>query len=167
MALRKFHRDQRGAALMEFAIAGSIFLTMMFAVIEFGRLLWTHNALKSAAQQGARYAALRKNDSTSIDAVKKMVVYGNPNPPGGAQSTIPGLTTSKVNVSYANYNGLQLSAKATVTITGCQFTFSVPLIGATLNLPDYKTVMTGESAGYIPCDLPSGTPMAPCSIIPN
>ncbi len=167
MAFRKFHRDTRGAALMEFAIVATVFLTLVFGIIEFGRLLWTHNALKSAAQQGARYATLRKSDAASITAVKNVVVYGDPNPPGGAQPSIPGLTTSKVNVTHANFNGLQLSAKATVTITGYQFTFSVPLIGSTITLPDYKTVMTGESAGYVPCDIPNATPHAPCNIIPN
>ena len=47
---------QRGATLVEFAIGATVFLTAMFAVIEFGRALWTHNALADAARRAARYA---------------------------------------------------------------------------------------------------------------
>ena len=50
--------SERGATLVEYAIALSVFLVSMFAVIEFGRALWTHNALADAARRGARYAAL-------------------------------------------------------------------------------------------------------------
>ena len=47
---------QRGATLVEFAIAATVLLTAIFAVLEFGRALWTHNALSDAARRGARYA---------------------------------------------------------------------------------------------------------------
>lgn len=165
MRLGKLRGNERGSALVEFAIAGSVFLTALFGVIEFGRLLWTHNALKYSAQQGARYAALRKNDTASQDAVKKMVVYGDPNAnTATAKPIVPGMTMAKVNVAYTSDWGIKLSQAATVQITGYQFQFSVPLIGATLPLPSYKTVMPAESAGYIPCNL-STTPCA-TAIIP-
>lgn len=168
MNAKKFRRDERGSSLVEFAIAGTVFLTSMFAVIEFGRFVWTHNALKNATQRGARYATLRKNDAASILAVKKLVVYGDPNAnPATASPVVSGLTTSKVNVAYKNYNGIQLSSQASVTIDNFEFQFSVPIIGASVDLPSYRTVLPGESAGYIPCDISSGTPYAPCNIIPN
>jgi Flp pilus assembly protein TadG len=162
------NRNERGAALMEFAIVAAIFLTALFGVIEFGRLLWTHNALRDAARRGARYAAVRKNDAASQTAVRKMVVYGDPNAnPATAKPVVNGLTTANVVLEYQNYNGIQLSSRATVSITGTTFKFAVPLVGGTLNLPSYRTSSVGESAGFVPCDMPSSTPWADCGIIPN
>ncbi len=57
--MRKINKNkERGASLVEFSIAATVFLTVMFGVIEFGRALWTHNALADAARKGARYAVV-------------------------------------------------------------------------------------------------------------
>jgi Flp pilus assembly protein TadG len=165
---RKGRKNERGATLVEFAIVGSIFFAAMFGVLEFGRLLFTHNALRDAARRGARYAAVRKNDAAGQAAVKNMVVFGDPNAnPATATPVAPGLTTSNIQLDYANFNGIQLSARASVSIINYQYKFLVPLIGGTINMPSYRTSQTGESAGYVPCDIPSATPAAPCNIIPN
>jgi Flp pilus assembly protein TadG len=168
MNKKHFENKERGAALVEFAIVATVFLSVLFGVVEFGRLFWTHNALRDAARRGVRYATIRKNDSAGIQAVKNMVVYGDPNAnPATATPVVSGLTTGNVTVEYQNYNGLQLSARATVSITNYNFQFSVPLIGGTVAMPAYRTSLPGESVGYVPCDVPSANPLAPCSIIPN
>lgn len=158
--------NQRGAALLEFAICSTVFLTALFGVLEFGRLLWTHNALKDTVRRGARYAAVRKEGDEA--SVIKYIVYGDPNAnPATAKPVVDGLTTSQVNVEYANFNGIKLSARATVRITGHQFRFALPLVGTTLTMPSYKTSIPGESAGFIPCNIPSTNPAAPCPITPS
>ncbi len=168
MFSRASRKNERGAALVEFAIVASIFLTVMFGILEFGRLFWTHNALKDAVRRGARYAIVRKEDAASITAVKNMVVYGDPNAnPATATPVVSGLTSSNVNVEYKNFNGILLSAQATVSITNYKFQFAVPLLGTTVNMPGYRTTLPGESAGFVPCDIPNATPAAPCAIVPN
>lgn len=168
MTRKANHRRERGAALVELAIVASIFLTALFGVIEFGRLFWTHNALRDAARRGARYAAVRKNDTAGQTAVKKMVVYGDPNAnTSTAQPVVPGLTMANVVLEYQNYAGIQLSSRASVSITGMKFQFSVPLVGGKLDLPSYRTSSAGESAGFVPCDVSSATPWADCGTIPN
>ncbi len=176
MAYRFTRKRERGATLLEFAIGATVFLTVMFGVVELGRLFWTHNALRDAARRGTRYATVRKNDAAGLLAVKKVVVYGDPNAnPSTAKPIVPGLTTGNVAVSYQNYNGIQLSSRATVSISSYKFQFSVPLVGTSVTLPSYRTSLPGESAGFVPCDLASGTPsnaalaasMAPCGPIPN
>jgi len=100
-------RNERGATLVEFAIVGTIFLTSVFGVLEFGRLLFTHNALRDAARRGARYATVRKNDAAGIAAVQKMVVYGDPNAdPATATPVAPGLTTGMCRLTTRNFNGI-------------------------------------------------------------
>jgi Flp pilus assembly protein TadG len=165
MSKKLNNKNERGAALVEFAIVATVFISVMFGVLEFGRLFWTHNALRDAARRGVRYAAVRRNDSSGILAVKNVVVYGDP--AGGTQPIVSGLSTSNVQIDYQNYNGLQLSSRASVQINNFQFQFSVPLLGGTMTLPAYRTSLPGESAGYVPCDVPAANPLAPCTIIPN
>lgn len=168
MRRNNVRKSERGAALFEFAIVGTVFMMVLFGLVEFGRLFWTHNALRDAARRGTRYATLRRNDSAGQTAVKKMVVYGDPNAdPSSATPLVSGLTTSNVQVEYQNYNGVQLSSRATVSITGYNFQFSVPLIGGSMAMPAYRTSLPGESAGYVPCDNGSPSPLASCTIIPN
>ncbi len=174
MAFISRNKNERGATLLEFAIAATVFLTVLFAIVEFGRLFFVHNALRDAARRGARYAALRRNDDAGVLAAKKMVVYGDPNAdPGTAQPVVPGLTMANVYLdkndvnSYKNWNGLQLSSRVQVKIINYNFQFAVPLVGGSVTLPPYRTSMTGESAGWVPCNLPGGSPLAPCQIVPN
>lgn len=147
--------DQRGATLVEFAIGASVFLMVMFGVIEFGRLLWTHNALADAARRAARYAVNKPASSPpgdprtgvdvgpSLDAIRNVGVYGNPL--GGTQPLVSGLTPENLHVNYDQFrvgNGT-----VAVTITDYQFQFVVPIFGASITMPDYNTTLTGESAG--------------------
>jgi Flp pilus assembly protein TadG len=165
MSKKSNNKNERGAALVEFAIVATVFMSVMFGVIEFGRLFWTHNALRDAARQGVRYASVRRNDAAGIQAVKNVVVYGDP--AGGTTPIVSGMSTSNVQVDYQNYNGLQLSSRASVQINNFQFQFSVPLLGGAMTMPAYRTSLPGESAGYVPCDVPAANPLAPCNIIPN
>jgi Flp pilus assembly protein TadG len=168
MIIRHSKNNERGAALFEFAIVATVFMMVLFGVVEFGRLFWTHNALRDAARRGARYAAIRKNDAAGMQAVKNMVVFGDPNAnPSTATPVVSGLTPSNVVLEYQNYNGVLLSSRTTVSITNYNFQFAVPLIGGSLSMPAYRTSLPGESVGFVPCDVPSATPLAPCNIIPN
>jgi len=142
--IKLFGSSERGTTLVEFAIALTVFLTAMFAVMEFGRAIWVHNALTDAARRGARYAVL--NSSTDVDSVKNVVVYGDP--AGGSQAVVPNLTTANVNVSYSSI--AVNKGTATVSITGYQFQFVVPIIGASITMSSDSTTLPGESVGYVP-----------------
>jgi len=49
---------EKGAALVEFALAALIFITVVFAIIEFGYLFWVNLSMQHAVREGARYAAV-------------------------------------------------------------------------------------------------------------
>lgn len=143
----KSKRDtERGATLVEFAIGATVFVTALFAVLEFGRALWVHNALTDAARRGARYAVVNSNaDSASV---KNVVVYGNA--AGTGTPSINNLSTANVDVTYSTFGVGE--GTVSVSITNYQFQFVIPLIGTTINMPAYKTALMGESAGYIPAN---------------
>jgi Flp pilus assembly protein TadG len=138
---------ERGSTLVEFAIAATVFLTVMFTVLEFGRALWVHNALADAARRGARYAVVHSAGDAA--SVKNVVVYGNA--AGGSKPLVNNLTTANVNVSYSGF-GLS-GGTATVTITNYQFQFVIPIVSTSIQMPSYRTTLTGECAGFIPANL--------------
>lgn len=142
--INRVEKNERGATLVEFAIAATVLLTAMFAVIEFGRALWVHNALSDAARRGARYAAL--HSTSDVDDVKNVVVYGDP--AGGSKPTIPNLTADNVTVTYSNF--ALNTGTVTVKVTNYQFQFVIPIVGKTITMPSYSTTLPGESVGFIP-----------------
>ena len=144
MKQSKRKSNERGATLVEFSIAATVFLVVVFGVIEFGRALWTHNALSDAARRGARYATL--HSAAEIEQVKNVVVYGNAD--GSGTPLVPNLTTDNVSVDYSSF---ALNAgTVSVSVTDYQFQFIVPIVGTTITMPNYTTTLTGESVGWIP-----------------
>ena len=155
------HRqNERGATIAEFAVVALLFFTIIFGIIEFGRLLYTHNALTDATRRGARFASLHNSDS--LVAVQNEVVYGSKatyDDDGNPTSApiINGLTPEMVTVTYV---GVPLDATgetttgygtnlgtATVKIEGYTFDLLIPVVGRQITLPAYSTTLTAESAG--------------------
>jgi len=166
-------KGERGATVVEMAMAAGVFFMLIFGIIEFGRLLYTHNALTDAARRGARYAVLHKQfadagEPDPLVCAKNVVVYGETHidpdtcAPSGAP-LINGLTPANVNVTYqgADLDGDPASPNpwgtnlgtATVTIENYSFDLSIPFVGRVLNMPAYSTTLTSESAGQEPDDL--------------
>jgi hypothetical protein len=65
--LRLFRRDERGTALVEFALIAPFLFLLLFGIIDFGRALDYYNQVTQLAGQGARAAAVNRNpDGTGI-----------------------------------------------------------------------------------------------------
>lgn len=132
--LRAFRRDQRGTAVVEFALVAPILFLLVFGILDFGRALNYYNQLTQLAGQGARAAA----------------VDGNPNGVGAASGT--SIQSQLVN-TYATggiKNGIQAcitntsapAAGQPVTVqTSYKFTF-LPLIGAVVGSPTITLTAT-------------------------
>lgn len=64
-------RDERGAALVEFAIVATVFLMLVFGAVSFGMIFSVKHTLTNAASEGARAAV--KMNPTSSTAEKETV----------------------------------------------------------------------------------------------
>lgn len=170
-----FSKNERGTTLAEFAVVATFFFMLIFGVIEFGRFLYTHNALTDASRRGARYAVLHLAPSTTPDGitytnplcVRNAIMYGethiNKNtclPVAGSPLLINGIDTATIKVKYKgvdfdnnpaspNPYGTNLGT-ATVTIEGYVFQLNIPLFRRGVTMPNYSTTLTAESAGYDP-----------------
>lgn len=58
-------RGERGQGLVEFVVVIPIFLLMVFAIFDVGRVILANNALAAAAREGARYAIVHGGSETN------------------------------------------------------------------------------------------------------
>jgi len=68
--IRRRH-DQRGAAVVEFAIASVVLLVLLFGIIEYGYVLSFKQSLTQAAAEGARVGAVGGDATTVLAAVNR------------------------------------------------------------------------------------------------
>ncbi len=144
---------ESGAAIVEFTITAAMFLLMIMAIVSGGHLFFTHNALVESTRRGARYAAtLAKpntgacvNNSTTVDPVKNMVLYGTPT--AGTTTLVHNLQASNVTVCYSNDYGV---GQGTVSVKIESYTYRFAVGALNINMPAYQTTVVGESAGTVP-----------------
>jgi Flp pilus assembly protein TadG len=100
---RRLLADRAGAATVEFAIVGTLFLLLLFGIIEIGRGLWTMNALNYAVQQAARCASLNSTDCGNQGGVQTFAV-------GVSATLIPSTTFTLA--QYSDYSCTTVTAIA-------------------------------------------------------
>ncbi len=149
MSSNTFKHNERGAALIEFALAATIFLTAIFAVLEFGRMLWIRNALVDATRRGARYAV--NHNKGSLSDIKEMAVFGNSD--GTGTSLINGLTPDHIIVTYSGNWTVGGGGTVTVEIQNYDFQFVLPFVGTSFRMADCHTTLPGENVGLVPNDI--------------
>jgi len=71
----KLLKDRSGTAFVEFGLLASIFFTVSFAVVDFGRMMWLNNTVEHIAAEGARYAAVRGSDKPTPVTASDIVTY--------------------------------------------------------------------------------------------
>lgn len=109
-------RDQdRGAAMVEFALVLPILLLLVFGIIEFGRAYNVQTSITAAARQGARVMALQNNSAQAKTAAQS------------AAASL-GLTISQISVTDCVTGG---TTTATVTYP---MTFITGFFGSSITL---------------------------------
>jgi Flp pilus assembly protein TadG len=58
-------KNQKGAAMLEFALSFLLFFTVMYAIMEFGRFVYSYTILAGATREAARYAIVHGVSSGS------------------------------------------------------------------------------------------------------
>lgn len=121
-------RERSGAAAIEFAFAMPILLTALLGTVEFGRIMWTQNALHYAVEEAARCMTFNVTTCSSTSTIQSYAasVSGLSFGSGGTTFTPTtgaacggGVTGNKVAASYPfpfvtslfNYN-VTLTAQA-------------------------------------------------------
>lgn len=66
--LRSLHRDERGTALVEFALVAPLLFLLLFGVLDFSRLMNYYNEQTQLVGLGARSAAVSRNPADNTAA---------------------------------------------------------------------------------------------------
>jgi Flp pilus assembly protein TadG len=87
MLISRKIRDQKGVALVEFAIALPLLLLLLFGFIEFGILLHNKQVITNASREGARAAinplpllTQYQVETIVTDYCEKLIYFGTKNP---------------------------------------------------------------------------------------
>jgi Flp pilus assembly protein TadG len=129
--IRRLARDRRGASAVEFALVIGPFMLVLFGVIEFGRLLWTLNALQETAIAGARCMGVLNSACAASGA------YSSTNATTFVRSTASGwgVGLTAANVSLNNSTscaGVTNFSQVTITYT---FQSVIPLVSQLASYP--------------------------------
>lgn len=61
-------RERQGTAAVEFAIVAPVFLLLVFAIVEYGRMVMVEQTLTNAAREGARLGIIDGSSTANVEA---------------------------------------------------------------------------------------------------
>ncbi len=126
---------QAGALTVELALASIVFLTLVLAVLEFGRVMFLYTNLIEATRYGARVATVCAQADTSVVKGKMLKYVSN-----------IGLTAANITISYPlNTCSAVDCDPVTVQINNFSVPLSVPFVNLTFPLPKATTSVPSES----------------------
>ncbi|CAH0305886.1 MULTISPECIES: TadE/TadG family type IV pilus assembly protein [Pseudomonas] len=150
-------KRMRGTYAVEFAIIGALIFTLLFGVLEMGRLYFTINALDEAARRGARLAAVC---NISDPVVLRRAIF-NAATDAGTSQLITSLATTNLTLTYLDVNGAVVAnpgdlVSATgfrairyvqLSLQGFVFNLFIPGFGVPITLPAFRATLPRESLG--------------------
>jgi len=131
-ALRASQRRQQGVAAVEFALVAVILFTLLFGIMEMGRVLFMMNTTTEATRLGARIAVVCDQNASAIkDSMTDIAGF---------------LSPANINVNY-DPGGCDINScrYITVSVTGVSIQSIVPLIPFSFNMPSFSTTLPRES----------------------
>ncbi|RTR33367.1 TadE/TadG family type IV pilus assembly protein [Shewanella atlantica] len=132
---------QKGVYSVEFAIVGGLFLMLLFAIIEIGRLMYTYNVLHEASRRAARIAVVcRINDAD----LQNMALFDG-------VDLVPNLAGTNLIISYVDSSGADTTgvgiAMVRADIVNYQHQFLIPGFDRIIDSPTFTTSLPRESFG--------------------
>ena len=104
--LRRFRRETRAGAMVEFAIVAPVLILLVFGIAEFGRFFFLLNNLTNAAREGARRAAIEPTfNSAMIVGVVRERIFDTNKATGGTIKVeqVGAAPNQTVRVTITNY----------------------------------------------------------------
>ncbi len=110
----RMHPRDEGAAAVEFALVLTLFLTLVFGIIQYSFYFFQMQATTSAAREGARIAAVGVSDCTTFT--------------NQVQAKVTSVPPGSVGVTLAYPGGATYQSEAVVTVTVPATIFGFPFV---------------------------------------
>ncbi|CAN7644264.1 TadE/TadG family type IV pilus assembly protein [Pseudomonas sp. GL-B-26] len=150
-------KHMRGVYTVEFAFIGLLVFTLLFGVLEMGRLYFTVNALDEAVRRGTRLASVC---NISDPVVLRRAIF-NAATDAGTSQLIGNLATTNLTLTYLDVNGALVANPAdTVSANGFRairyvqlslqnfvFNLFIPGLRVPITLPAFRATLPRESLG--------------------
>ncbi|KPU52847.1 tadE-like family protein [Pseudomonas fluorescens] len=150
-------KNMHGTYTVEFAFIGLLVFTLLFGVVEIGRLYFTVNALDEAVRRGTRLAAVC---NISDPVVLRRAIFNAAGDAGNSQ-LIGDLATTHLTLTYLDVNGALVANPADlVSVNGFRairyvrlslqnfvFNLFIPGFGVPITLPAFRATLPRESLG--------------------
>jgi Flp pilus assembly protein TadG len=129
-------KSQQGVAAVEFALIAVILFTLLFGVMEMGRILFMMNATAEATRLGARLSVVCSMDAATAIKSKMTNLAGF-------------LTGNDINIVFVDANGNSCTEKTcryvTVSVAPIPVQSIVPLVPVNFPMPPFSTTLPRES----------------------
>ena len=146
-------KNQKGSTLVEFSIIAGLFFMLIFAIIEFGRLLFTWHVLNETSRRTARLASVCQVSTTEQQDIKLASIVNN--------VPLPNFSVNNIRLVYLDSLGQEITDDISetvnfnqiefieATITNYQVALLIPLATFDINFtaPEFKTILPRESLG--------------------
>lgn len=148
--MNKLKRHQAGIAMVEFSIVGSLFLLLLFAIMEMAIFVFHLQAMNDISRRAARIAAVCVvND----DNIKNLAL---------SEGAPPGFSIDNIQIDYLDATGAKILApivdhvdiryvQATISNFNYGFTQLLNFLGENglIEVPEFRTVLPAESLGLL------------------
>ena len=146
-------KNQKGSTLVEFSIIAGLFFMLIFAIIEFGRLLFTWHVLNETSRRTARLASVCQISTAEQQDIKLASIVNN--------VPLPNFSVNNIRLVYLDSLGQEITDDISetvnfnqiefieATITNYQVALLIPLATFDINFtaPEFKTILPRESLG--------------------
>ena len=157
---------QRGAAAVEFAIIAMLLFTVLFGIIEFGRLFYVINTVQEVTRRAAREAVVLWVDNSNTSQAKRIALFSRASLPAGAEIRAANIDIQYLTASggtpspFPGNAGENISACLKEPPADCIALVQVSIINASyvpmvglfpflrLRIPASTVTMPAESLGY-------------------
>ena len=133
-----FH--QKGAAIIEFALAFSIFWIVFMAIIEFCRAMYVWNSAQEASRLAARYASICAESASQQTIIRNKVK---------SYITTGGNITVPSGDGWMAFNyypaGCITCESVEIKLSNLKIDLLVPFYNLQFNLPEFKVMVLRES----------------------
>ena len=150
-------KHMRGTYIVEFSFIGLLVFTLLFGVVEMGRLYFTVNALDEAVRRGTRLAAVC---NISDPVVLRRAIF-NAAGDAGTSQLIGNLATTNLTLSYLDVDGAVVANPADtsgangfrairyvqLSLQNFVFNLFIPGFGVPITLPTFRATLPRESLG--------------------
>lgn len=162
MSTRQKQRDAAGSSAVEAALSMTLFLTLLFGIIQFGRAVWLYQAVSAAAREGARYGISNKLEGTiprhlDCAGIKDAARARTPdlvNPTIKIEYRLPGAAVGERKdcddpIEYASLSTTLINASRIEVTVSTQFDANLPLVPLdefTITATDSRSIYNGRDA---------------------